>query len=114
MGREGFEPSTSAVLTVHALDVRAASLNRAGLPAHAGELPAFLSPIYVLDVCETTLRQHPTEVLEVNHDYLPKAVVVQRCSWMIQRHNPQTPSQKQPSVQMPDRVLLQAESFEDL
>ena len=34
VGREGFEPSTSAVLTICAQDVRAASLNRAGLPAH--------------------------------------------------------------------------------
>ena len=34
VGREGFEPSISAVLTVHVWGVRAASLNRAGLPAH--------------------------------------------------------------------------------
>jgi hypothetical protein len=70
VGREGFEPSTSAVLTVHAWDVRAASLNRAGLPAHTGELPAFLLLIYALEVCELALREHPPQALEVDHDYL--------------------------------------------
>jgi hypothetical protein len=52
--------------------------------------------------------------LEVDHDYLAKAIVIQRRSGMIQRHNPHTASQKQSSMYVPDGVLFEAESFEDL